>query len=322
MKISKRELLALFAAAMILPAGQTSAQSWPSRPIRFIVTLGAGSGVDIGARLFADKLSERWGQVVVVENRPGGDGIVAITSVLTAHDDHTLLVTPVSSFTAHPYFHDTLPYDPKDLIPVARISNTVVAVSVPTALNVNSLKELEALARAKPGQLNWTTATGFTDFVFAGFLHSVGLTMAKVPYKNPVAAVTDLAENRIQVYMPAYAIVRPQVLAGKIKVLAVTNHERAKAIPDIPTALELGYPSLEFDGLVGLFSSPDMPEAVRNKIADDVRAVAFDPVIVEKLSATGQVVSPGNAKEFAASIEQQREQVAEVAKLFGNKPVQ
>ena len=322
MKISKRELLALFAAAMILPAGQTSAQSWPSRPIRFIVTLGAGSGVDIGARLFADKLSERWGQPVVVENRPGGDGIVAITSVLTAHDDHTLLVTPVSSFTAHPYFHDTLPYDPKDLIPVARISNTVVAVSVPTALNVNSLKELEALARAKPGQLNWTTATGFTDFVFAGFLHSVGLTMAKVPYKNPVAAVTDLAENRIQVYMPAYAIVRPQVLAGKIKVLAVTNHERAKAIPDIPTALELGYPSLEFDGLVGLFSSPDMPEAVRNKIADDVRAVAFDLVIVEKLSATGQVVSPGNAKEFAASIEQQRKQVAEVAKLFGNKPVQ
>ena len=322
MKISKRELLALFAAAMILPAGQTSAQSWPSRPIRFIVTLGAGSGVDIGARLFADKLSERWGQPVVVENRPGGDGIVAITSVLSAHDDHTLLVTPVSSFTAHPYFHDTLPYDPKDLIPVARISNTVVAVSVPTALNVNSLKELEALARAKPGQLNWTTATGFTDFVFAGFLHTVGLTMAKVPYKNPVAAVTDLAENRIQVYMPAYAIVRPQVLAGKIKVLAVTNHERAKAIPDIPTALELGYPSLEFDGLVGLFSSPDMPEAVRNKIADDVRAVAFDLVIVEKLSATGQVVSPGNAKEFAASIEQQRKQVAEVAKLFGNKPVQ
>jgi len=268
MKTSKRELLALFAAAMILPAGQTSAQSWPSRPIRFIVTLGAGSGVDIGARLFADKLSERWGQPVVVENRPGGDGIVAITSVLSAHDDHTLLVTPVSSFTAHPYFHDTLPYDPKDLIPVARISNTVVAVSVPTALNVNSLKELEALARAKPGQLNWTTATGFTDFVFAGFLHTVGLTMAKVPYKNPVAAVTDLAENRIQVYMPAYAIVRPQVLAGKIKVLAVTNHERAKAIPDIPTALELGYPSLEFDGLVGLFSSPDMQEAVRNKIAD------------------------------------------------------
>ncbi len=316
--------IALLVTALLLPmfAQPATAQGWPNRPVRFIVTLGAGSGVDIGARLFADKLSQRWGQPIVVENRPGGDGIVAITSVLGAHDDHTLLITPVSSFTAHPYFHDTLPYDPKELMPVARISKTVVAVSVPTALNVNSLKELEALARAKPGQLNWTTATGFTDFVFAGFLHTVGLKMAKVPYKNPVAAVTDLAENRIQVYMPAYAIVRPQVLAGKVKVLAVTNHERAKAIPDIPTAQELGYPSLEFDGLVGLFSSPDMPEATRDKIADDVRAVAGDPAIVEKLTATGQVVSPGNAKQFAISIEQQRKQVAEVAKLFGNKPVQ
>ncbi len=162
--------------------------------MRFIVTLGAGSGVDIGARLFADKLSQQWGQPVVVENRPGGDGMVAITTHSSAaQDDHVLLVSPVSSFTAHPYFHDKLPYDPKDLIPIARISKTVVAVSVPASLGVNSLKDLEALARAKPGQLNWTTATGFTDFVFAGYLHTVGLKMAKVPYKNPVGAVTDLA---------------------------------------------------------------------------------------------------------------------------------
>jgi tripartite-type tricarboxylate transporter receptor subunit TctC len=197
--------LAVAALALLTPAQPAAADAWPSRPVRFIVTLGPGSGVDIGARLFADRLSARWGQPVVVENRPGGDGIVAITSFLGARDDHVLLVSPVSSFTAHPYFHDTLPYDPKDLVPIARISRTVIAVSVPTSLNVNSLKELEALARAKPGQLNWTTATGFTDFVFAGYLHTVGLSMAKVPYKNPVAAVTDLAEGRIQAYMPASA---------------------------------------------------------------------------------------------------------------------
>jgi tripartite-type tricarboxylate transporter receptor subunit TctC len=299
-----------------------AAETWPNRPVRIIVTLGPGSGVDIGARLFADKLSALWGQPVVVENRPGGDGMVAITAFLAAHDDHVLLDSPVSSFTAHPYFHDKLPYDPKDLIPIARISKTVVAVSVPTALGVNSLKELEALARAKPGQLNWTTATGFTDFVFAGYLHTVGLTMAKVPYKNPVAAVTDLAENRIQVYMPAYAIVRPQVLAGKVKVLAVTNHERAPALPDAPTALEAGYPSLDFDGLVGLFGPPGIPDAVRNKIAADIKTIASDPAIVAKLTATGQIVSPGNAAEFTQSIAQQKAQVAAVAKLFGNKPVQ
>ena len=321
---AKWALSALVAASLTLltPAPHAAAESWPNRPVRFIVTLGPGSGVDIGARLFADKLSARWGQPVVVENRTGGDGIVAITTFLGAHDDHVLLVSPVSSFTAHPYFHDKLPYDAKDLVPIARISRTVVAVSVPTSLNVNSLKELVALARAKPGQLNWTTATGFTDFVFAGFLHTVGLKMAKVPYKNPVSAVNDLAEGRIQVYMPAYAIVRPQVLAGKVKVLAVTNHERAPAIPDVPTAIEAGYPSLDFDGLVGLFGPPGIADDVRNRIAADIKAVASDPAIVQKLTATAQIVSPGNAAEFAESIAQQRAQVAAVAKLFGNKPVQ
>lgn len=328
MKIySKAKCLpALVAASLALAApnfaARAAADSWPSRTVRFIVTLGPGSGVDIGARLFADKLSARWGKPVVVENRPGGDAIPAITSFLGAHDDHVLLVTPVSSFTAHPYFHDKLPYDPNDMVPIARISKTVVAVSVPTSLNVNSLKELEALARAKPGQLNWTTATGFTDYVFAGYLHTVGLSMAKVPYRNPVDAVNDLAEGRIQAYMPAFAIVRPQVLAGKVKVLAVTNHDRSPAIPDVPTATEAGYPSLEFDGLVGLFGPREMADDVRARIADDIRAVAADPDIVQKLTATGQIVSPGNGAEFAASIAQQREQVAKVAKLFGNKPVQ
>jgi len=315
-------IAAILALAPLLSAPCVAADAWPNRPVRFIVTLGPGSGVDIGARLFADKLSARWGQPVVVENRPGGDGMVAITSFLSAHDDHTLLVSPVSSFTAHPYFHDKLPYDPQDLIPIARISKTVVAVSVPASLNVNSLKELEALARAKPDQLNWTTATGFTDFVFAGYLHTVGLKMAKVPYKNPAGAVTDLASGTIQVYMPAYAIVRPQVEAGTVKVLAVTNHERAPAIPNVPTAVEEGYPSLEFDGLVGLFGPPGIADDVRTKIADDIRTAASDPELVKRLTQTGQIVSPGNAAEFAASIAQQRAQVAAVAKLFGNKPIQ
>ncbi|MFZ0401841.1 MAG: tripartite tricarboxylate transporter substrate binding protein [Pseudolabrys sp.] len=315
-------IAATLALSALLPGSRAAADAWPNRPVRFIVTLGPGSGVDIGARLFADKLSARWGQPVVVENRPGGDGMVAITSFLSAHDDHTLLVSPVSSFTAHPYFHDKLPYDPQDLIPIARISKTVVAVSVPASLNVNSLKELEALARAKPDQLNWTTATGFTDFVFAGFLHTVGLKMAKVPYKNPAGAVTDLASGTIQVYMPAYAIVRPQVEAGTVKVLAVTNHERAPAIPNVPTAVEEGYPSLEFDGLVGLFGPPGIADDVRAKIAEDIRTAAADPELVKRLTQTGQIVSPGNAAEFAASIAQQRAQVAAVAKLFGNKPVQ
>jgi tripartite-type tricarboxylate transporter receptor subunit TctC len=111
--------LAAAALALLVPIHDAAAASRPDRPVRFIVPLGPGSGVDIGARLFADKLSARWDQSVIVENRPGGDGMVAITAFLGAHDDHVLLVAPVASFTAHPYFHDKLPYDPKDLLPVA-----------------------------------------------------------------------------------------------------------------------------------------------------------------------------------------------------------
>ncbi len=324
-RLRGRTVFCLIAISFVLSsfaARSANATDWPTRPVRFIVTLGAGSGVDIGARLFADKLSALWHQPVVVENRPGGDGILAITSFLGAHDDHTFLVCPVSSFTAHPYFHDTLPYDPKDLIPVARVSKTVVAVAVPVSLGVNSLKDLETLARKQPGKLNWTTATGFTDFVFAGYLHTVGLKMEKVPYKNPAGAATDLAAGTIQVYMPAYAIVRPQVMAGKVKVLAITNRQHFSALADIPTAKEAGYPSLDFDGLVGIFAAPETGGDIRDKIAKDVEAVAKHPTILERMTATGQIVSAGNGTEFAKSIAEQKAQVEAVAKLFGGKPVQ
>src|SRR5207245_877099 len=139
------------------------AQTWPQRSVRFILPLGPGSGTDIGARLFADRLSARWGQPVVVENRPGGDGMIAITAFIGAHDDHTLLFAPTSSFTAHPLLHDKLPYDPRELLPIARVSNTLVVVAVPGSLQIGSLAELIALARAEPGKLNFTTATGVTD---------------------------------------------------------------------------------------------------------------------------------------------------------------
>ena len=196
----------LIAAALVLCAAlcgeariSWAAADWPTRPVRFIVTLGAGSGADIGARLFADRLSQRWGQPVVVENRPGGDGIVAINAFVGAHDDHVLLFSPTASFTAHPFLHDHLPYKSGDLVPIARVSNTVIAIAVPTSLGVNSLSELVALARSEPGKLNWAGVTGALDFMFAGWLKQEGLNISKVAYKNPVDAANDLAEGRVQV---------------------------------------------------------------------------------------------------------------------------
>ena len=318
-----RSLIA-FAAALVMAAcaGSTAfaQQSWPSRPVRLILTLGPGSGSDIGARLLADRLSQRWGQPVIVDNRPGGDGLVAINAFVTAHDDHVLLFSPTSSFTAHPFLHDSLPYKPSDLVPITRVSNTIISISVPAGLQADTLKELAAMARAQPGQLNWAGVTGALDFLFAGWLKQEDLNINKVPYKNPVDASNDLAESRVQVYEAAYAIVRPQLESGKIKQLAVTNSVRAPNLPDLPTAAEAGYPALTIDGLVGLFGPAGMPLELRQRITADIRAVA-DKTFEDRLTTTGQLMNIGGPEEFGKSIEEQREKVAAYAKALGVQPL-
>jgi len=298
---------------------QSSSSAWPTRPVRFVLPLGPGSGVDVTARLLADRLSKMWGQPVVVENRPGGDSIVAMTTVIGANDDHILLMTPASSFTAHPYLHASLPYKFSDLKPIARVSNTIVVVAVPADLGVSSIKDLVAKIKAAPGKLNWATATGANDLMFAGWLKAAGLDMAKVPYKNTVDAVGDLAQNRIQAYVAAYAIVRPRVQEGKVKILALSNSKRAPSMPDVPTSIELGAPELTLDGLVGLLGPMSLSDSVRDKIAADVITVMKDSEVVAKLEPGGQVISPGASKEFADEINSQREAVAKIGDGLGVK---
>jgi tripartite-type tricarboxylate transporter receptor subunit TctC len=323
----RRSTLVLFLCAFAaLVASHVSslaqAPAWPQRPVRFLIPLGPGSGVDITARLLGDKLSAKWGQPVVVENRPGGDAMLAIMAMVNAHDDHVLLFSPASSFTAHPLLHDKLPYKADDLVPIARVTNTLIVLCVPTTLNVSTVKELAAKIKAAPGQLNYASVTGANDLLFAAFLKTEKLDMAKVPYKDPVTAINDLSEGRIQAFVGAYAIMRPRVLAGKVKVIALTNREHAASLADIPTAAEAGFKSLEFDGLVGLLGPRDMPLDVRQRIAADIREVVADPQVASKLIATGQVVNPGTAEEFAAALADQRAKVGEIGKTLEIKPSQ
>jgi tripartite-type tricarboxylate transporter receptor subunit TctC len=303
-------------------SAQTSPQAWPQRAVKFIIPLGPGSGVDITARVFADKLSAKWGQPVVVENRPGGDAFVAITSVISAHDDHVLLFAPASTFTAHPLLHAKLPYDIKELTPIARVTNTLIALAVPTELGVGTIKELAAKINATPGKLNYASVTGANDLMYAAFLKTEKLDMAKVPYKDTVTAINDLAEGRIHSFVGAYAIMRPQVQAGKVKVIALTNLQHADALPDIKTGREQGYKSLEFDGLVGLLGTKEIPAPARDKIAADIKEIAGDPAVVARLSSTGQVINPGTPAEFAAALTDQRATVAAIGKVLEIKPAQ
>lgn len=310
-------ILATFLAALLFAtAAQT--QAWPQRTVRFIVPLGAGSATDISARLVAERLQQRWGQPVVIENRPGGDGFVAITTFLAANDDHTLLFAGMGTFTAHPYLHEKLPYDRNDIIPVAGVSNIVVAVAVPEPLKVGSLPELVTLARAQPGKLNAAAVPGITDFIMTAFLKTTGLDMARVPYRDINQSLGDLGEGRIQVAMLSLSMVQPQVQAGRAKLLAVTSRNRVPSLPDVPTVAEAGYPVLELEGLVGLYGPRTMPTELRERIAGDIRAVV-DPAMAARLATTGQVLNVTTPAEYAAAIEDQRAKVAAVAKIIGLK---
>jgi len=307
-------------SALTLSGTVSSAQIWPQRIVKLIVPLGPASGADVTARLLADHLSRRWSQAVVVENRPGADGIVGLTAFLSGSDDHVLLFAPTGTFTAHPFLHEKLAYNPSQLVPIARVTTTLIAITVPTSLKLNSLAELMTFVRSQPGRYHWASITGATDLVFSGFLKSAGLSMVRVPYRESVLAINDLSEGRIEVFLSALATVLPQVTGGKIKMLALTNHERAPVVPDVPTVMEAGYPTLQYDGLAGLFATAGMPVELRERIARDVRAVIADPAVATRVAGTGQIVSPGTPAEFASSIEEQLTTFAAIAKSLDLQP--
>jgi tripartite-type tricarboxylate transporter receptor subunit TctC len=317
-------LVAFALTASLQLSVSAAAQNWPQRAVKFILPFGPASGVDITARLIGDKLSRRWGQPVVVENRPGGDGLVSINSFLSANDDHTLLFVPASTFTAHPYTKDKVPYDSqRDLIPIVNVTVIVLAISAPASLNVNTLAEWVALARAKPNTLNVAAAAGNSDLIMAGFIKSQNLPIAKIPYRDIMQAPNDLAEARIHMLLASYAAMRPLIQAGKLKLLAVTSRERVGIAPNTPTVAEAGFPYLGIESLIGLFGPRGMADANRAKIAADIKAeIAADPTITTRLSATGQIVDIRDPAEFSAGIQKMREQLADIAKTLGIKAAQ
>jgi tripartite-type tricarboxylate transporter receptor subunit TctC len=327
MSIWKRLAVTLVIALCGIPAvaatpaqAQTPTQAWPQRPVKFIIPFGPGAGADIGARLIQEKLSARWGKPVVIDNRPGGDSIIAIQAMLSANDDHTFLWGPSGNFIVHPYLYQKLSYNPDDILPIASFSATVLSVGVPASLGVTDLADFVKRARAEAGKFNAAAVPGITELAFDYFAVKAGLTFTKVPYRDIVQAVNDLAEGRLQVYSSSYAIQRPQQQAGRIKVLAQMGSKRAPSLPDIPTAAEAGFPALEMEGLVGLFGSPAVSAELREKIGADIVAVADDRELDVKLNATAQTPTRGGAKEFAAIMVRQRAQIADIAKALDLKP--
>ena len=314
----------LVAAALAvhgIGVGPVSAQSYPQRTVKFILPFGPASGTDIAARMVADRLAARWGKPVVIENRPGGDGLVSINAFIAANDDHTLLFVPVGTFAVHPYTHDKLSYDAdRDLVPIVNVSSIVLSLTASTSLKVNTIAEFVAHARAEPGKLNIAAAAGNSDFLMSGFVKNHGLQVAKVPYRDIMQGPNDLAEGRIHLLSSSITIVQALHQAGKVKILAVMSRQRALTAPEVPTVVEAGFPALQLDSLIGIFGPRGMPSELRESIAADVRAVATsDPAIASRLAGTGMLLDLRGPREFAAGVADIRGKLGDIAKSLGMK---
>ncbi len=315
---------ALGLCAMLM-TGAATAQSWPSRNVKLITPQPAGTAIDTGLRLVADRLAKRWGQSVIVENRPGGDGIPATASFVQARDDHALYGSPGYPFTIAPAVLDKLPYDPVgDVTPISLIIETPLMIATNSKLPASSIAELEKLAKDQPGKLNWASTAGLPNFAFNYFLKTTGAAMAYVPYRDAASALNDVGEGRIEVYVTSYGTVLPVLQAGKLKVLAMLGGSRIPMAPQIPTTTEAGYPKVRADGFAGLFGVKGMTTAMRDRIAADIQAIAQEPEVREVMAKSAMVPRGLPAAEFQKVLDHQRTHVGEMLSALGlaKKPAQ
>ena len=325
MRTVKRLLLALSlgVAGWLALAGDVLAQSWPQRSVRVIVPLPPGTAIDVSARLFAEHLAARWKHPLIIENIPGADGILAARDFVSKRDNHTLLYSFAGPITINPLLYEKLPYDPaRDLVPIATSSDNFLAVAASAKLPVRSLDDLVKLARSRSTKLSWAATAGLPYFAVAGLQKSAGIEMVYVPYRDFNPALADLGEGRIEVVSTALTQMLPHSQAGKLTFLVVVNRTRSPLAPDVPTATEVGYQDLTFDGVTGFFGWRGMAADLRDQIAADVRAVAKNPAVQKRLEKIGIVARGSTPNEFAAAIEEQRAKVTSIATAIGMKPTQ
>lgn len=313
----RRRNIVMAAAATLLLGWPAAAQTWPTRSVKIVTPQPGGTAIDVGLRLVADRLSKRWGQGVVVENRPGGEGVTATASYIQTKDDHALFGSPGYPFTIAPYMLDTLPYNPADVTPITLVFETPLMVAVHNGVAVKTLGELEKLATTSPGKLNWASTAGLPNFSFNFFVKSSKLDMAYVPYRDAASALNDLGEGRIQVYATSYGTVMPLLEAGKIRVLAVLGNDRIDIAPQVPTVAEAGFGKMAVVGFSGLFGPKDMPQAQRDRIAADIAAITKEPEVQEIMRKNVQIARGSTAAEFQKILDDQRVMVGEMLRTIG-----
>jgi tripartite-type tricarboxylate transporter receptor subunit TctC len=312
--------LALCAAVFGAVAAPAEAQSYPTSTVRVVFGLSAGSSSDVMARIVAEKLGEKWGKAVIIDNRPGAGGNIAADMVAkSAPDGYTLLLSNVSIAIA-PSYYPKLNYDPvHDFIPVAELARAPHVLCVNAALPINSVGELIAAAKAQPGELMYASAgVGQTDHMATElFAQMAGIRMTHIPYKGGPQALQAVLAGEVALDFPGIAAALPFMKDGKVRCLAVSTSKRSPIAPDLPTLNEAGIKGYEHSLWNGIFAPVGTPAAIVQKLSADFAEVLRRPDLVKRLAALGIEPVGSNPEEFNRFFRAEVDKWAKVIKATG-----
>ncbi len=317
MSLQSRLALAVTAACLTMAGITAEAQPYPSKPIRIIVPLGAGGATDVVARVVAVKLGERIGQSVLIENRPGAEGIIGLEAAAkSAPDGYTLVLGSSSTLAANFSLRSKLPFHPvNDFVPVAMaLKNAFNFIVVHPDVPAKNLKEFVALATASPGKLFYGTATSGSKLCTEMFKTMAGVDIAMVNYKSTAQALTDLMGGQLQLVCEPVGTSLSAINAGKLRALAVTSTVRLASAPNIPTVAESGYPGFEYSAWVGVFAPVGTPRGAVDKISAEFAAVLRHPETVAKIESVGFDPMIGGPEELAALLKNEIARAAKIVK--------
>ena len=310
-------------ALLALVATAASAQTYPTKPIRLVVPFPPGGATDILARDVAQKLTEAWGQQVIVDNRPGAGGNIGSELVAkSAPDGYTLEMGTVGTHAINASLYAKMPYDHvKDFVPVILVAGVPNVLVVNPAVPANSVAELIAYAKANPGKLNFASSGNGTSIHLSGelFKFMAGVQMTHVPYKGSAPALQDLIAGQVQLMFDNLPPSLPQIKAGKLRALAVTSLARAPALPDVPTMAEAGLPGYEASSWFGVLAPAGTPPAIVTKLNAEIAKWLATPEAKEKLSKQGANAAGGTPEDFAKHIAAETAKWAKVVKDSGAK---
>ncbi len=302
----QRRKLALLAAAgafwtlPLFPTG-AQAQAYPSKTVRLMVPYAPAGGTDILARLFAQKLTESWGQSVVVENRPGADGVIGSEVIMAAPPDGHHLMLVVAAHVINPFVKTRMPFDViKDFTPVTLVSASPWVVVVNPSVAATSVRELIALAKSQPGKLTFGSSEPSSRLAGEQFKVQAGVDLLHIPYKGGSQIMADLLGGHIQVGFTSVLTVLQHYKSGKLRVLGVGGKNRSPSMPDIPTVIEGGLPGYETSAWYGLFAPPGTPPDIALKIQREIARIANLPEVRERLTQLGAEPVANTPEEFAA----------------------